>query len=68
MKIIVHDGNVERALRKLSKKLSDFGLLAEVRARQSYDKPSVHKKQMQKDAKKRWAKHLAKQTLPKKMF
>lgn len=68
MKIIVHDGNVDRALRKLSKKLSDFGLLTEVRERQAYTKPSVDKKLKHKAAKKRWAKHLSKQTLPKKMF
>ena len=68
MKITVHDGNVDRALRKLSKKLADFGLLTEVRERQAYVKPSVTKKLKHKAAQKRWTKHLVKQTLPKKTF
>jgi len=43
-RVIVKDGNVEKALRKLKKKVSESGLLQELQERQTYTKPSVRKK------------------------
>ena len=60
-KVIVKDGNVEKALRKLKKKVSESGLLMELQDRQTYTKPSVKKKLAKSLAKKRWQKQLAQQ-------
>jgi small subunit ribosomal protein S21 len=67
-KVIVKDGNVEKAIRKLKKKVSDSGLLLELQSRQTYTKPSVRKKVEKAMAKKRWKKYLAQQNLPKTKF
>lgn len=62
-KVIVKDGNVEKALRKFKKKVSESGLLIELRQRETYTKPSVKKKLARSLAKKRWKKQLAQQNL-----
>lgn len=58
-KVIVKDGNVEKALRKFKKKVSETGLLIELQKRERYTKPSVKKKLAKSMAKKRWQKQLA---------
>lgn len=60
-KVIVKDGNVEKALRKLKKKVSESGLLLELQKRETYIKPSVQRKVARAMAKKRWKKQLAQQ-------
>lgn len=60
-KVIVKDGNVEKALRKFKKKVSESGLLLELQQRETYTKPSVRKKLARSMAKKRWQKQLAQQ-------
>lgn len=60
-KVIVKDGNVEKALRKLKKKVSESGLFIELQNRQTYTKPSVRKKLAKSLAKKRWKKTIANQ-------
>jgi small subunit ribosomal protein S21 len=67
-KVIVKDGNVEKALRKFKKKVSESGLLMELQGRQTYTKPSVKKKVQRAMAKKRWKKYIAQQNLPKANF
>ena len=67
-KVIVHDGNVEKALRKFKKKVQDSGILQEVRQRQEYVKPTIKRKIAKSLAKRRWKKLLADQQLPKKLF
>jgi small subunit ribosomal protein S21 len=67
-KVIVKDGNVEKALRKFKKKVSESGLLMELQGRQTYTKPSVKRKVQRAMAKKRWKKFLAQQNLPKTKF
>ena len=64
-KVIVKDGNVEKALKKLKKKVQESGLLIELQERERYTKPSVKKKLAKDLAKRRWKKHMAQQTLPK---
>ena len=64
-KVFVKDGNVEKALRKLKKKVSESGLLLELQQRERYTKPSVKKKIARAMAKKRWQKYMAQQNLPK---
>ena len=67
-KVIVQDGNVEKALRKFKKKINDDGILQELQNRQFYVKPTVKKKLAKGQAKRRWERYLENQTLPKKLF
>jgi small subunit ribosomal protein S21 len=66
--VIVNDGNVEKALRKFKKKITEQGLLQEVRDREQFVKPTVRRKVARSQAKRRWQKYLRDQSLPKKMF
>jgi small subunit ribosomal protein S21 len=67
-KVLVQDGNVEKALRKFKKKISDEGLLQEMQDRRFYTKPTEKRKMAKARAKKRWEKVLNSQELPKKLF
>jgi small subunit ribosomal protein S21 len=67
-RIQVHDGNWEKALRKLKKKLADSGLLQEVKEREAFIKPTVKRKIAKSQAISRWKKHLRDQQLPPKLF
>ena len=66
--VLVQDGNVERALRKLKKKIQDSGLLDELRSKEHYEKPTTERKRKKGAAKSRWRKKLREQELPKKMY
>ena len=66
--VSVRDGNVDKALRKLKKKVNNSGVLMEVRERQQYVKPSTKRKLAQGAAKSRWRKKVAQDKLPKKYF
>jgi len=66
--VFVNDGNVEKALRKFKKKIQDSGLLDELRARETYEKPTTERKRKKGAAKSRSRKRLAAQELPKKMY
>ena len=59
---------VERALRKLKKKLLTSDLFNELRDRQHYIKPTEKRKLKKAAAKKRWQRQLASQQLPKKLY
>ena len=43
-----------RALRTFSKKVQDSGILKEVKERSEYEKPSIRRQRMIKQARKRW--------------
>ena len=66
--VYVKDGNVEKALRKFKKKISEQGLLQELRERETYEKPTTKRKRMKGAAKARWRKELRNQQLPKKLY
>ena len=66
--VIVQDGNVERALRKFKKKITEMNLLQEVRDREQFVKPTIKRKLAKSQAKRRWQKYLRDQSLPKKLF
>lgn len=66
--VIVNDGNVEKALRKFKKKITEQNLLQEVRDREQFVKPTVRRKLAKSQAKRRWQKYLRDQSLPKKQF
>ena len=64
----VRDGQVDKALRKLKKKVNNSGVLLEARQRQEYVKPSTQRKVAKSAAKKRWQKYLRQQQLPNKYY
>ena len=66
--VLVKDGNVDKALRKFKKKIQESGLLDDLRARETYEKPTTERKRKNGAAKARWRKQLRSQQLPKKMF
>jgi small subunit ribosomal protein S21 len=66
--VLVKDGNVEKALRKFKKKITDSGLLNELRERETYEKPTTSRKRKKSVAKNRWKKQLRSQQLPKKLY
>lgn len=66
--VIVHDNNIEKALRKFKKKINDDGILQELQDKQFFTKPTVKRKLAHSQAKNRWQKYLRSQQLPPKLF
>ena len=66
--VIVTDGNVERALRKLKKKITESNLINDLRDREFYEKPTTERKRKKGAAKSRWRKQLRDQQLPPKLY
>jgi len=64
----VKDGQVDKAIRKLKKKVNNSGILQEVRKRQEYVKPSTKRKLAKGAAKSRWRKKVAQDKLPPKFY
>ena len=64
----VENGNVEKALRKFKKKVSNDGKIQDVRNRQEFIKPSTKKKLARSAAKKRWQKQVQSTQMPKKLY
>jgi len=64
----VVDGKVDQALRKFKKKIQEDGLLDELRARETYEKPTTERKRKKGSAKARLRKRLRDQQLPKKLY
>jgi small subunit ribosomal protein S21 len=64
----VYDGNWEKALRKFKKKITDSGILEEVRNRREFVKPTIERKVAKNQAVRRWKKYLREQQLPPKLF
>lgn len=58
----------EKTLRRFKKKVDEAGVLKDVRDKEFYDKPSVHKKLKRQAAKKRWQKLLRKNELPVRKY
>ena len=67
-RVIVQDGNFEKALRKFKKKIADQGKLQELRDRETYIKPTTARKKAKAQAKNRWQKKLRAESLPKKLY
>ena len=67
-KVVVKDGQYERALRKFKKKINENGLLQNLREREFYEKPTTAKKKRKAAAKNRWRKQTESQKLPKRLF
>lgn len=67
-KVIVTDNNIEKALRKFKKKITDCGLMKDLQEKEHYTKPSIRRKLAKSQAIRRWKKHLRSLELPKKLF
>ena len=68
LRVEVVNDQVEKALRKLKKKVQDCGLLQDLREREFYEKPTTARKKAKNAAKRRWEKKLASEALPKKNY
>ena len=66
--MLVQDNNIERALRKLKKKIQASNILNDLREKEHYIKPTTARKLKRSAAKNRWRKKLAEQALPKKLY
>ena len=60
MQVVVKNGNVERAMRTLKKKLQKEGLLRELKQKQYFEKPSAKRKRKKAEAIKRYQRNLKK--------
>ena len=60
MQVVVKNGNVERAMRTLKKKLQKEGLLKELKQKQYFEKPSAKRKRKKADGIKRYQRNLKK--------
>ena len=59
---------MEKALRKFKKKVTESGLLQELREREFYEKPTTARKKAKNAARRRWLKKLASDALPPKSY
>ena len=66
--VVINDNNVDKALRKLKKKIQASGLLNELRDRDTYVKPTTRRKIKRNAAKNRWRKYLTSQELPPRKY
>ena len=66
--VTVQDNNVERALRKLKKKVQASNVLNDLRAKEFYEKPTTKRKRKRSAALNRHRKQLADQQLPRKLY
>lgn len=66
LEVTVDDRGVERALRQLKRKIATEGVSRELKRRRHFEKPSVRKRQKQRDAerRRRRAKRRAEQRIP----
>ena len=60
MQVVVKNGNVERAMRTLKKKLQKEGLLRELKQKQYFEKPSAKRKRKKAEGVKRYQRNLKK--------
>ena len=58
--VVVKNGNVDRAMRTLKKKLQKEGLLKELKQRQYFEKPSAKKARKNAEGIKRYQRNLRK--------
>lgn len=66
--VVKENENINQALRRFKKKIEESGILEDLRNREQYDKPSVHRKKAKSAARARWLKKLRENELPKKMY
>ena len=60
MQVVVKNGNVERAMRTLKKKIQKEGLLRELKQKQYFEKPSAKRARKKAEGIKRYQRNLKK--------
>jgi small subunit ribosomal protein S21 len=68
LRVDVVDGQFEKALRKFKKKVTESGLMQELRRREHYEKPTALRKRAKAQARKRHLKALAKLEVPTRLY
>ena len=68
LRVEVVNDQVDKALRKFKKKVTESGLLQTLRDREFYEKPTTARKKAKNAAKRRWQKKVAAEQLPPKMY
>lgn len=63
-----HQYGVEKALKKLKRKVQDSKILEELKMREQYEKPTTRRKRLKNLARRRWLKKLQDQALPKSNY
>ncbi len=58
LSVTIRHGDVEKAMKVLKKKVLTDGLLKEIKARQAYEKPSVKRRRVKAEARRRHLKEL----------
>lgn len=58
MEIRVIDGNLNRAVKQLKRKLQQEGLFREMKQRKFYEKPSIRRRRKEKEAQRRLRKKM----------
>ncbi len=66
--VLVTNDNVDRALRKLKKKMQASNVLNDLHDRETYVKPTTQRKIKRNAARNRWRKYLASQQLPPRLY
>ncbi len=66
--VLVTNDNVDRALRKLKKKMQASNVLNELRDRETYVKPTTQRKIKRNAARNRWRKYLVSQQLAPRQY
>lgn len=66
--VLVQDDNIEKALRKLKKKVQNSGILNDIREREFFVKPTTERKLKHSAARNRWRKYIESQKLPPKNY
>jgi len=65
MQVIVHNNQIEKAIRELKKKLGQEGFFTEIKERRFYVKPSIQKKKKQAKAERRRRKSMRRSYRPR---
>lgn len=68
LRVEVVNDQVDKALRKFKKKVTESGLLQVLRDREFYEKPTTARKKAKNAARRRWQKKQASEQLPPKMY
>lgn len=67
-KVICHDDNIEKSLRRFKKKVQDGGILMDLKKKEGYIKPTTARRLARNQAKQRWARKVKADELPPKLY
>lgn len=67
-KVECRDDNIDKALRRFKKKVQDGGVLMDLREREGYIKPSMKRRMAKNQARRRWLRKKAEESLPPKLY